>query len=657
MKKKLLTVLLAVVMVFGVFGLTACGAGTNPDEEYNYYGTKYSLEGDVKIEAATFQGVYKMFTTAGNFLLYIDSEDGTGAASRFQAINTLAQEWDVTIYHFNPDLSGGYSDEGDVSANIITTLPASVDEGGIAVVQDTLSAIAKTDATKIKDHSLLAIEGAESTASSTGELVYNGSIASMVDYSKGAEAIASIATRKASYAQYGDPKNPVPEMYNTGNINTMNLFADSRLSIYTDDGTSPFTAEKTDVFVTVANYGQFAHLMSKNDGYFAVFFGGTWCGNTQAILKLTDELAKDYGITKIYFFDPRFDDGTMVDGVSEVENEDGTTSYAVVENSAYLARILNTRDTDGDAKWANLKASGQLTQYISMAETVLGTATVANEGFADDIKYDENAIQKIEDDAVYAEAQAEISDYADRLAEIKKEYTEDAWNKLFTEYDAENEAGLTEEQVESANKRIEAELVITNYNADEETEETIDVNAVVYDALIAQINTDKATIEGYAEMADANAIKAAVEARAKEYYIDTNFNYGHLYKAFLDEYLPDYESEWNYGTKLTIEGEEITKMCVPNIMMFNGEGEGAAKLVALAEAEYSWSNTSVEGTSENIEWTNAVKAVFDQNPYAYYAPLPDAEEATEEETASDSGSSTSSGTTSGSTGGAAAGGC
>ena len=54
MKKKLLTVLLAVVMVFGVFSLTACGAGTNPDEEYNYYGTKYELDGDVKIEAATF---------------------------------------------------------------------------------------------------------------------------------------------------------------------------------------------------------------------------------------------------------------------------------------------------------------------------------------------------------------------------------------------------------------------------------------------------------------------------------------------------------------------------------------------------------------------------------------------------------------------------
>ena len=41
MKRKLLTVLLAVVMVFGVFGLTACG-GSNPADDYNYYRSTYS---------------------------------------------------------------------------------------------------------------------------------------------------------------------------------------------------------------------------------------------------------------------------------------------------------------------------------------------------------------------------------------------------------------------------------------------------------------------------------------------------------------------------------------------------------------------------------------------------------------------------------------
>ena len=46
MKKKLLTVLLAVVMVFGVFSLAACGDKVNPDSEYRqnrnqrFYGGK-----------------------------------------------------------------------------------------------------------------------------------------------------------------------------------------------------------------------------------------------------------------------------------------------------------------------------------------------------------------------------------------------------------------------------------------------------------------------------------------------------------------------------------------------------------------------------------------------------------------------------------------
>ena len=48
MKKKLLTVFLAVVMCFGVFGLTACGAGSNPDDSYNYYSSKYGIEEEIK---------------------------------------------------------------------------------------------------------------------------------------------------------------------------------------------------------------------------------------------------------------------------------------------------------------------------------------------------------------------------------------------------------------------------------------------------------------------------------------------------------------------------------------------------------------------------------------------------------------------------------
>lgn len=527
MKKKLLTVLLAVVMVFGVFGLTACGAGTNPDEEYNYYGTKYELDGDVKIEAATFQGVYKMFTTAGNFLLYVDSESD-GAAARFQAINKLAQEWDVTIYHFNPDLTGGY--DTTVSANIIKALPETVKGSNIVTVQDTLTAISKKEATEWTDNTLYGISGAESTTSDGTTVTYNGKIAGSASYDKGALAIASVALRKPSYAQYGDPKNPVPEMYNTGNINTMNLFADGRLHMYNDDGTDALTAEKTDVYVTVADYAQFAYLMDNNDGYFAVFFGGTWCPNTQAIAMLTNDLAKDYGISKIYMFDPRLDNGTKIDAASKTE-VDGAETNVIIENSAYLASNLNTRNSD------------------------IAALTIASaKGILDDVK------------VTYAESAT-----IDQLAQ----------------------------------------LILDNKTK-----------------VAAYEENGKKPYEAYGAFTSLDQVKEKLDGG--------RYNYAHVYAKFLKAYLPEYESEWNYGVEFTIGGEQYTKMCVPNMMMFNGEGAGAAKLVGLAEAEYTYANTSVEGNPQNVEWTNAIKAIFDQNPYAYYAPLPDAVEETEEEAGGES---------------------
>ena len=609
MKKKLLTVLLAVVMVFGVFSLAACGDKVNPDSEYNYYGTKYSLDGDVKIEAATFQGVYKMFTTAGKFLLYVDSE-GEGAASRFQAINKLAQDWDVTIYHFNPDLTGGY--DTTVSANIIKELPASVNAGGIATVQNTLSAISKVDATEIADHSLLAISGAESSASASGNLVYNGKISKAVSYDKGAEAIAAIATRKPSYAQYAENGNViVPAAYNTSSINTMNLFGDNRLHMYNEDGTDALTDEKTDVYVTVANYAQFAHLMDNNEGYFAVFFGGTWCPNTQAIAKATNDLAKDYGIAKIYFFDPRLDDGTKVDAVSSSKDDAGKTTYSVVENSAYLASSLNSRNDDSDAQWSALKTKNA--QYVSAAKAVLAGLTVENGDFAPNAKYTSAQIDKIANDAIVAKSGTLDAKY---LAAVKADYTESAWNAML-EGDKEDPNTADEQAL------IVAKLVIAEYNADKaNAKQQIDVDAVAYEALADQISK-----EGIKDVATLAAAKKLVEANAEAAYKNSVYNYADAYAKFLDGYLSTYKSEWNYKVEYTINGKKYTKMCVPNMMMFNGEGEGKAALVGLAEAEYTWGNVSEEGTAENVEWNAAIEEIFKANPYHVYNPIPDAPEA------------------------------
>ena len=475
MKKKLLTVLLAVVMVFGVFGLTACKS-SNPDADYNYYGIKYEIE-DVKIEALTYQGFYRAMTTPGNYVIYVATE-GQGGASKadFQNVNKLAADWGITIYHFNPELSGGYASDlsNAVSTNILAgKIVDKALKSDLGKVYNNAMDITVDKWADVTDNKLIAVTGVAPTwkiesgtavqyfgsySSYTG--TWSSPIKSIQSVADGAKAIAAISTKVPSYGvnAEGDNVPYVPAAYNTTGINTINLFADARLHMYDEAG--DIKAAKEDVFVTVANYAMFAHLMANNEGCFPVFFGGTWCGNTQAIVKATNGLAKDYGIEKIYFFDPRLEDGTKVETAKVVSSMDWdkaemVQSVSVTDAGAYLASNLNTRNGDAST------------------------------------------------DAAY------------------------------------------------------------------------------------------------------------------------NFNF--LYGKFLDEYLPTYISEWNVNVYFNITvGDTVlkkTKMCVPNIMMFNGEAEGKAELVALAEAEYTYANVNEEGNPQQVEWDKAVKAVFDANPYASYAPV------------------------------------
>jgi len=510
MKKKLLTVLLAVVMVFGVFGLTACG-GSNKDEDYNYYGVKYSIEDEVKIEAVTFQAVYKMFTTPGKFVLYVNSGE---SASDFQAVNKLANDWDVTIYHFNPDLTGGYAKDlsNAVNGNICSDLTGIAAESQLKAVQDLLLSISKKDLAfwKEADGKILGISGADSTVSATGELQYKGSVAAANTIADGAKSIAAVSIKNPSYGSYTDDAKDVPYIpaaYNTDAVGTMNLFADARLHIY--DDRDAITEEKTDVFVTVANYEMFAHLLDNNDGYFAVFFGGTWCPNTQAILYHVNYLAKDYGMNKVYFFDPRLDDGVRLDQVvasTEFDQNAYDKDVAAAESVATIAKNAAA----STYKVAEKAAEKAFDDAIAAAVKAQDAAYVAAQK-----EYDaaEKAAQKVVEDAVSAVENAEEALVAAQAAATKALNAYNALTSDATALDAAIKAA--DAAVKAANKVVtEAtaayeKVVADATKAEQYAKDVKDDAAAAFTAAMGNYTAAKAALET-AKTADTSA-KAALK--------------------------------------------------------------------------------------------------------------------------------------------------
>ena len=92
------------------------------------------------------------------------------------------------------------------------------------------------------------------------------------------------------------------------------------------------------VYRTVS-YDQLIKLF-ESDGTYMILFGGSWCGNTQAVVGLINDVAKEYGVETIYNFDWR------VDG-AKVHLRDTKNPYAnlyVDVVNKYLPNIVTIYD-------------------------------------------------------------------------------------------------------------------------------------------------------------------------------------------------------------------------------------------------------------------------------------------------------------------------
>ena len=615
MKKKLLTVLLAVVMVFGVFSLTACGAKENPADDYNYYRSVYSSlkdEEDIRIHSMVFMQLTMMLRTPGQYLIYTGGAWDSKAKANIKAVNDIAKAYDVQVYNLDLKLDGGISMDSKLASNYkqeklkdntvvnyadglyvnssayrdassgeavetvkngsakvasirealqqylgtyeshglkapegltvkdipeaalisldVTAAPAtttsdlyevwdaSANKGKGAYVAVKLSEKQLAEATAANNPlaafrvTLDGTEGAENVtgpadvfvteggASSTSYkvTVKEGAIGSdSKDLEKVVQSIALTVPSFGSQIQSGGDHDTGPydaSGFDASVIDEFDYFGDYRLHMAGDydTATDGFLEGSGSVYEVITLHEFIDILKNVKEGDFNVFFGGAWCPNTQSIAKITSEMAQDYGINRIFFFDP---------------NLDGSASVYI--------------DGQSVSTGMNIRTSNQ-------------------------------------------------------------------------------------EAVKSGKPSVSA----------------VDQSNMTFSGLYA-------------------------------YLLDT-------IKAGGQEYTSYWNTQWKSDMlgkgnryQLFINGEIYTRMCVPNIMGFTGTSAGA-KLEIWKEAEYYWADTSVADSPVRIAWDNAIKEVFEANDYAVYNPIMRVEEtpAAEEE---DTGSASSGGSTT--TAPPAAGGC
>ena len=631
MKKKLLTVLLAVVMVFGVFSLTACGAKENPADDYNYYRSVYSSlkdEEDIRIHSMVFMQLTMMLRTPGQYLIYTGGAWDSKAQANIKAVNDIAKAYDVQVYNLDLKLDGGLSEK--FTGADLTKYGSEEFKGG--------STVNYKDGIYVNSADNRLADAVPNTADE-GE----PSNAKPADPSKSTVSNKVAAIRVALQQYLGTYKshgltppeglqdNDIPEaalisldVTGTPATTTSDLYevwdakANDRKGAYVavqltekqlataEPATNPLAAfkvdftgienapenitGKVDVFVTEGGASSTSYTVTVKEGAIG--------SNSKDLEKVVQSIALTV---------PSF--GSQI----QSGGDHGTGPY---DASGFDASVIDSFDYFGDYR-------------LHMA----GDYDTATDGFLEGT----GSVYEV----------ITLHEFIDILKNVK----EGDFNVFFGGAWCPNTQSIAKITSEMAQDYGINRIFFFDPNLDGSASVYLDGQSVSTGMNIRTSNQE-AVKSG----------KPSVSAVDQ-----SNMTFSGLYAYLLDTIKAggqEYTSYWNTQWKsdmlgkgnryqLFINGEIYTRMCVPNIMGFTGTSAGA-KLEIWKEAEYYWADTSVADSPVRIAWDNAIKEVFEANDYAVYNPIMRVEEtpAAEEE---DTGSASSGGSTT--TAPPAAGGC
>jgi hypothetical protein len=383
-----------------------------------------------------------------------------------------------------------------------------------------------------------------------------------------------------------------------------------------------------------------ANSVHKPDGDYAIFFGGAWDKNTAAVIKSVNAAAKAKGV-KVYFFDPYLDgqlsqdiiaDIVGGDGLIQTGDKEGRIGYTyngtdfvyddfsikdyIYSSVSLLARI-NRSFISGEKLTADDNTDVVTPLLITIHREASTVSIITGRTESPFIGKDADYTLSSEDKATYENALTNLLN-----TNIVKNSVYDPFLAISspTVYSGSNNTHLTKNDYFKTVSYAEVIALLEApgerfiffggtwcpntaaiYNAIHKAAEDSGYDAPIYlyDPIITAVQSRPNTRNSEAAATSSNSGTHSV-----------------LYANLIENYFTDFVSRWNnpnsasqkaFGatgaaTWFSINGKNYTKMCVPNLILYNNAVDGG--IVDSFESELTWNGTaglSGKGGTGNVD--------------------------------------------------------
>ncbi|SHO44738.1 hypothetical protein [Anaerocolumna xylanovorans] len=396
--KKATAGIIALACAFTLLFNTAAAAKSSTPQQYPWSVVTGGTTGDYiadsydgipsghVFESVTQERLLDILSSKGNYYIVFGSPKLATSQTVLAAINAQAKKDGITkIYHFNPFIDGYQIDITKSDTVFKTANGTSVNELWTRITDllpldepitgytssDTLLFSYNSESTpKIKAYySLKNIEGfkAESAAADIAKVFRGGESTGSVVPSTirtDFEFFKRVYNASATYFNYN--KGVPDPLGNRTGAETTEIFTD---------------ADKDGFALHQVNFTELINLLN-SPGDHIIFFGASWCHNTQAIIGSVAKKAKQYGYQKIYVYDTTlgnqltFGTGADINKVTasssafnsrnnvDTSNGNGNISYLYGELAKYLGNFItenNSKQNNSISYYPNGNLTGTAT--------------------------------------------------------------------------------------------------------------------------------------------------------------------------------------------------------------------------------------------------------------------------------------------------------